>query len=687
MVKIEFIKVRGQNFRSWRDRTIVFGKKKTVISGRNEVGKSTTNDLVSWILFNKLANGNKADKIRPHDINNVDIDDIDITGELDVEVDGKIINIVKIQSQIWSHPKAQTERRFDGNTNKYIVNTIPKTETEFKKYFAEIIDVDTFASASNATNFLNKTTNDRRIKMLELAPGITNEYVIGLDPRFEPVGVELKNNTIEELIGRCKFALNGSTKNDTGLKGELDGIPLGIKAVDKLRVVIDVAEMELKKNALQEQISDIDKQLNDTEESVKAVDKLSGEIMQTQFAISDVKRKANEELFANRKAIQKQIDDITETQNTVIRKRNALNSSIEDLEQSIAANDKILSSVKVDYEVESKKVFDESTCIFDESKWVFSDSDTVCNQCGQTLPIDEIATRKADFASRKAKTIDDFEAKKNSDKVEFETKKEKIVKALADKGNTAFTTIKADKVSLDKLKADFEVVKAEIITLNGQHNELDKQLEALPTEIDLSDNKEIAELKVKLESLNNQYDSMRDTETHKKALEQQKSALQDELSATQKTIDSADNSKIDEAIEAYRVRQKELVQLICNVERELLLYKDFQKMKMTLLTDEVNKFFTIIKWKLFEDNISGDGYKDICEPTYKGTEYSKGLNDGGKIAIELDIVNTLQKIYEVSVPVFLDRAESIDEENIPEIDAQVIILQRASIEGMKVEVE
>jgi hypothetical protein len=70
----------------------------------------------------------------------------------------------------------------------------------------------------------------------------------------------------------------------------------------------------------------------------------------------------------------------------------------------------------------------------------------------------------------------------------------------------------------------------------------------------------------------------------------------------------------------------------------------------------------------------------------KGQSYNNGLNSGHKILAELDIIATLQKIYEVEVPVFVDNAERINGFNIPDMDCQLITLNVSDDRELKVEV-
>ena len=74
----------------------------------------------------------------------------------------------------------------------------------------------------------------------------------------------------------------------------------------------------------------------------------------------------------------------------------------------------------------------------------------------------------------------------------------------------------------------------------------------------------------------------------------------------------------------------------------------------------------------------------MCEATFNGVEYNSGLNNGARINCDLDIVNTLSKQFGVSLPVFVDNAESVNE--LLPIDSQLIELQVTENETLKVEV-
>ena len=50
--------------------------------------------------------------------------------------------------------------------------------------------------------------------------------------------------------------------------------------------------------------------------------------------------------------------------------------------------------------------------------------------------------------------------------------------------------------------------------------------------------------------------------------------------------------------------------------------------------------------------------EERCDVTYDGVPYT-GLNNGMKINVGIDIIDTLSAAYGVSVPLFIDNAESV----------------------------
>ena len=66
----------------------------------------------------------------------------------------------------------------------------------------------------------------------------------------------------------------------------------------------------------------------------------------------------------------------------------------------------------------------------------------------------------------------------------------------------------------------------------------------------------------------------------------------------------------------------------------------------------------------------------ICIPLIDGYEFGRSTNTGREILAKIDICDSLQKFYEQKMPIIVDKAESLNESNYPQVDTQLIMLSR-----------
>jgi len=89
-----------------------------------------------------------------------------------------------------------------------------------------------------------------------------------------------------------------------------------------------------------------------------------------------------------------------------------------------------------------------------------------------------------------------------------------------------------------------------------------------------------------------------------------------------------------------------------------------------LLEEKINSKFKMARFKLFDVQVNG-ALAETAETMYNGVPYSS-LNNGAKINVGLDIINTLSEHYGFMAPIFIDNREAITQ-LIP-VQAQVISL-------------
>ena len=92
--------------------------------------------------------------------------------------------------------------------------------------------------------------------------------------------------------------------------------------------------------------------------------------------------------------------------------------------------------------------------------------------------------------------------------------------------------------------------------------------------------------------------------------------------------------------------------------------KEFVRAK---ISSGVNEQFKTVSFKLFSKQING-GFDDCCECTVNGVPFSS-LNSGHRIIAGLDIISSLSKLNDVICPIFIDNAESISKDNLPDVQS------------------
>ena len=85
--------------------------------------------------------------------------------------------------------------------------------------------------------------------------------------------------------------------------------------------------------------------------------------------------------------------------------------------------------------------------------------------------------------------------------------------------------------------------------------------------------------------------------------------------------------------------------------------------------------FNGISFKLFEKNVSTDGYKDVCETIVNGIPYDN-LNTANKVNTQIKFANAISTLFRIDFPIFIDNKESVL--TIEETPLQLITMQVAN---------
>lgn len=671
-----------ENFKGVKDKTYEFGKT-TRVSGMNRRGKTTIGAAWYWLMSDKNYELVSNPNIRPDNI-----EDCIPTVTADVDVDGKEITLSKMQKRKVGKPDANGVSKVT-ITNIYEINSVPKTERDFKAYLEELgFDFDKFLICSHPNVFtkdlsLKKKQDEMRKSLFAMASKKTDLEIAQMNKETADVAKLLESYKFEEIE-----AMNNASKKKA--VEQLDVIPNQIIGLEKAKVDIDVAEQELAKADLARKIAEIDGKIANTGSTIGD---LRSREMQLQFDMSGIMQTMSRELDDKRRKLDDAIFDTVRNVDDVLRQIRNIKTQIADNEKIVSDADAERKALGVKYNAEKAKAFDEAPYQFDESKWVFDDSTTVCSLCGQKLPDDKIEQIKSDFEARKEKAKEDSFRKLADAKRNFIEQTNSNMENIKSKGFEQKRIIEDLTKKNAELQQSVESLEKQEQETLAKKEELSKQLLELPEEADYSQNEEYVKLKTEHDEILAKIEKVESegADSVVGELKAEKSDLQSQLDEVNKIIAQAENNiRIDEQIADMQQKQREYGQAKADAERILYQLKEVSKRKNKLLVEEINQHFGIVRWKLFDFQKNGE-YKEVCIPTVLDEEtgiykvFGDTTNTGREIEAKLDICNSFQKFFDMYVPIFLDGAESINDEYVPVVDTQLILLSVSADKQLKVE--
>lgn len=667
MKKIKLKRIFMQNFKGCREREVKFADK-TDIYGANATGKTTLLDAFMWCLFDKDSTGTSKFQVRPLDSDGKRIDNVEIKVEITLDIDGKIIILSKTQKQKWVKRRGTDVTELQGNENLFEINDYPKLEKEFKDFVSGIIDEELFKLITNPQAFASMPWKKQREVLMNLVDEVSDLEIAQHNSMFNELIPELEMASTEDIRKKYTKALN------TWKKKQIE-IPARIDEASKQIVDIDVAELELQRNALKEQISEIEKMQIDSQAAIDAHDKAYNEVMRIKGEMRQISDKVESLLAEERRSLLSQKGEVQRGFNNSRQHINMCELNIKRKKEFIERKESEKKELQNCWKVEKAKVFGEY-----EELPALSADDLICPTCGQELLEEQKQQRIANYEMRKEQHLADYQKEKTA----FEQRKKETLGDIAAKGNATVEEIKKAKVELEQFEADLIKAKEDSMNFNKLESEFMDKLSKLPVYPDLSENQEYEALELELAKATEVLNSMNGNVGYQNQLKIKLSGLREELETVTRKIDSADNSKIEKRIEELEEEQREVGQKVADQEKMLDLLEKFIRTKMDSISNLINGKFNTVSWKLFEMQING-GMKECCECTVNGVPYSS-LNNGHKIIAGLDIISSLCELYKVVAPIFIDNAESLNDFNIPKISGQMILLKVSDDKELRVEV-
>lgn len=630
MKDIKLISLELSNFKCHSHLKIDFNGRNVSILGDNAAGKTSVYDSFMWLLFDKdsKGNGGKSIEVKPLGENG-EVKDHNALTEVEAVllVDGVQISLRRTLQEVWSARRGSSELVYGGNVSEYFVDSVPVKKNAFADKVNEIVDEDTFKLLTSVSYFPNEISwQDRRAVLFKVASVSDDAHIMASDERFLPLIEGMGKLTVEDYKKKLTAEKRRFVVDKTEIPARISECMktiADVQQIDFAGVRAEVAALTGKKDRLEAEVIAIE---HDTAAEAKRMEIREAKIELTQL----------------------------ESDNAIFRATQTMGyASTGDLKRELARYQATLKTNESALSIQKNRLPDLNKKIEAcRERWHAVNNETfaggVCPTCGQTLPAAQMQAAKDAFEADKRRRHREIESAASTLK-ESKADIEARIGTLEDEITLVKTCIEAKQAEIDKA----ETSRVEAVDMDGY---ADKR-------------KAITD---KIAALNGELaDMMMNSSAIRSDLAQQVLAVKREIAARMEVLGK------ESLLEYSRRRVEELQEDARNaaaalesIENMLYLIETYTRYKTQFVEDSINSLFRVAKFRLFREQANG-GIEDRCDVVYDGVDYIN-LNSGAKINAGIDIINVLSAAYGVSIPLFIDNAESVT--RLERSDSQIIRL-------------
>lgn len=630
MKEIKLISLELNNFKCHRHLKIDFNGRNTSLLGDNGTGKTSVYDSLTWLLFSKdsKGNGEKNIEIKPLGEGGKVKDHNALTEvEAVMLVNGEVITLRRTLKEIWTTKRGGSETSYDGNTSEYYIDGVPCKKMAFTEKVNELVDEETFKLLTSVSYFASDISwQERRAILFEIANVVPDSEIMKQDERFAALLEKTEKLSVEDL----KKKLISDKKGLVGAKNELPArisecqkTIEDIKGIDFKAAETELREAEAACNSINAQILAIE---HDT-----AIENKKIEVKETKLELAALENE-NRAYHALQRATMPDVEGMRKTLSTLQTQHISKKNSAAATEALIANYDREIAASR--------------------ERWIAVNSESFtggnCPTCGQALPAQQLQSAKDKFETWKSERLREIESTANAKK---EAKKQQVER-------------------LQEISEEIAKIESEITAATGRITVAEGYVTATEDMKDYSERKQV--ISERIAFFEGQLaDMVSNCSAVKAELENKRQLFEADAKRARDIVsrESLLNYSRDR-IKALEEDAKRTALLLDSIEEMLYLIDEYTRYKTTFIEESINSMFSLAKFRLFREQTNG-GIEDRCDVVCNNVPYIN-VNNSMKINLGIDIINTLSRAYGVTVPLFIDNAESVT--NLEKSDCQVIRL-------------
>lgn len=615
------------NFKCIKEMVIEFSPSVTNIYGANGAGKSTIVDAVSFLLYQKDAQGKSDTSMRPYGADGELIHDIDTVvkgvfsdanGDFTLEV---------VYKEKWTKVSGATERKLTGNTTEYYIDGVPKKQADYKAFIAENFKEPWFSLTSNPNTFPNLKWQDQRKLLIELFGQNINEEELLSRAEFSAISADIKKYGVADLKAKLLKEKKGYAKEVIELPARIDERRKSLSSIDDAAKVEEQARLVLMK---------YEKPLEELQAKRAAIltgvqrSALEGKIAVLETKLEAIRNVRREKLAQIKAPFLEKAAEIRARSQGKEEQISILRKQLLNIERSISSRKEDLGKLGDTWESIDAEAFGENEC--------------PC--CHRPYTEEMLQPMLEQFNQSKSERLEKINAKGLA------------IKELLDKEVAAKDELLSgiNKLSVDSSEAD----AAALAENNKKMQAAVDKLAPLEDFIHPESHEKFWDLAESLKLRKQELDECRlDINIQVQKVDKE---ITEAGAPVEKAREALARIRIDnetrEAIAQLEDKKQTALLRQGETEAELAALDRFVGSKMQLLSDSINSAFSNVKFKLFERNISNEGVVETCELTMHGVPYRQ-LSTAEKCKAGMDVIDAISGHLDICNPVFIDNRESI----------------------------
>ena len=605
------------------------------VRGDNGTGKTTLADAWFWCLFGHDSRGRADFDVKTRDESGDVIHGIQHRVTLELDVDGEAQVFERVLKERWVKRRGETKEKLKGHETNFWHNSVPVKAGEYATAVETILLSPSYMRClSDPMHVAALEWRARRDLLVSLAGEVTQEQVVESDPELADLDAALAGHHPDaaRLVHRDRRRALNAELNQIPIR--IDELAMGIledgdeRSSDVLEVEIEAGEAA--------RLATLERRSEFT---------AGGGVGRRKARLVEVKSRIAELEFEDKLARRSDVADLEKEIATTRANIDVARIDVGPVEHGVGTIKAVIS----DLERQLTELRDEYNEAFYAEPDPVSEDDSMCRACGQKLPAGYIEDHAREC-------------------------KAGMLSGIQNRGIDLDKKLKERCAELTKaevkLSLALDAVEAEQQFLDSREDELDARKKE---QQDLDPNPQLAPLRRTESELVRSIEQAGSASSETIAaydanLEEQEKALK----ALKSILDARCHNKlIGERTLKLNEHERELAVGVEEAERALWLIERFVQARATLIAAAVNDRFAVAEFKLF-DVLLNEGIRECCEILVDGVPWAS-VNNAGQIKSGLDIVATLQRANSISVPVWVDRAESITD--VPEMPCQVFTLR------------